>query len=452
MNLIALKIGSITDKVMPVPREIYRSFNVWWLFTGCLSLYGFVFLKLPAISASGFFHALMILAFFVSVVKAPRDAKRDPAWYLIVAAIAISLFIYFWSNYYFPEYAESHPSTGKLLALCQFLPIAWWLGGQVRNVLWLLSAALAGLFVWLFMHGIWSGFAAGIAGERVDFDMRNAQHTAMFFSVALMGWLLFIKRIIGNGYGYKKTLRIAIWLSGTVVLSTGFIITQTRTAWISVTAALLFVAIVVLLYGRFSFRQIIVGSVAATVILIALIYPMSDMINTRLNKENNTIQKILESGGKNVPLTSIGKRVVMWMEAWKWIKQRPITGWGSEVRRRVFTESKTLPKKISRRFGHFHNSYIEILLSYGLIGLFFVISIFYVIVRQTWLGWRSGKIPPDVFLFGLAFLIFWILANITESYLIGRTGVYLTGLIGGCMYTFSLSERLKLSTSDRRVV
>lgn len=446
MYFAALNLESIIDKIMPAAKNIYRSFNKFWLFTGCMSLYGFVILKLPAIAASGFFHALMVFAFLVSAAKAPLSAKKDHAWYLIAAAITISLFIYAWSNLFFPEYAEVYPSTGKLLSLCQFFLIAWWLGGRTRNVLWLLAAALAGFIVWLVMHDVWTEFAAGIAGKRATFGMHNPQISSIYFSVAFMGWLLFIRRIIGIGTGHKKAVRALVWGGVTVFLGTGCIVTQTRAAWMGVISALLFVALTVLLYRKYSLRQVIVGSIATVLISVALIYPMSDLISRRLAIESEVIHQMLEGDAENVPYSSIGIRVHTWLEAWKWIKQRPITGWGYDVRGKVYTESTTLPGWVIKSFGHFHNSYIEILLSYGLIGIFFVASIFYVIAWQAWLAWRSGIMPTDVFLFGLAFFIFWIFVNFTESYIMGRTGVYLIGLIGGCMYTFSLSERLKLKS------
>jgi O-antigen ligase len=443
MYFAALNLESIIDRIMPAAKDIYRSFNKWWLFVGCISLYGFVFLKLPAIAVSGFFHALMVLAFFVSAAKAPLEAKKDPAWFLIASAVLITLFIYAWSNLFFPEYAEVYPSTGKLLSLCQFFLIAWWLGGQTRNVLWLLTAALTGFIVWLLMRDVWSEFSVGFAGNRATFGMHNPQVPSIYFSVAFLGWVLFFRRIISSDTGRGSLVRRLIWVVGTVILMIGCVFTQTRVAWLGIVVALSVVAFTVLLYQRYSVRQVMTGFVITMGMSVALIYPMSDMISKRLGSESTVIHQILQGDADNVPYSSFGLRVHTWIEAWKWIKQRPVTGWGYGVREKVFSESTTLPDWVIQHIGHFHNSYIEILLSYGLIGIFFVMSIFYVIAWQAWLAWRSGIMPTDVFLFGLAFFIFWIIVNMTESYLVGRVGVYLTGLIGGCLYTFSLSERLK---------
>jgi O-antigen ligase len=264
--------------------------------------------------------------------------------------------------------------------------------------------------------------------------------------VALIGWLLFFRRIVGNAGGYIRVVRALIWMAGTVFFGIGCIITQTRTAWIASFIALMIVVLSLLIYRRYSSKQLIIGFLVAMVLSLALIYPMSDLISNRLERESDVIHQLLDGDVEHVPYTSIGIRVHTWLEAWKWIKQRPITGWGYEVRGKVFTESTTLPGWVVEQFGHFHNSYIEILLSYGLIGIFFLVALYSVIVRRAWQAWRSGIMPTDVFLFGLAFFIFWILVNLTESYLIGRTGVYFTGLIGGCMYTFSLSEKLKLKS------
>lgn len=451
MGSMTEKIESITEKWMSAPKNVYRSFNIWWVFTGCFSLYGFVFLKLPSIAASGFFHALMMLAFFVSIYKAPRSAKRDPAWYFIIAAIAISLFIYLWSNAIFPEYGEHHPSTGKLLSLCLFFPVAWWLGGDARNVLNLLMFAVIGFFVDLLLNGSWTDFAAGIAEKRVDFNMQNAQHAAIFFSVSFIGWLLFVRRVIGTEVGRLKGIRILIWIFGIFFLGAGCIVTQTRSAWYGVAVALLFVAFIVLLNRKYALRQMFVGFATIVIVLAALLYPMSNMVSNRLSQETDVMHQLLAGDIENMPYSSIGIRVHTWVEAWKWIRQRPITGWGGNIKADVFAESDTLPTWVVERFGHFHNSYIEILLSYGIIGILFVTALFYFIARHTWLAWRAGLMPSDIFLFGVAFLIFWLLVNMTESYLMGRTGVYLMGLVGGSLYTFSLSERQKLQADKCNV-
>lgn len=439
-----MKFENGIELLMPAPEGIYRAYKPWLLFVGCLSLYGFVLLKLPMIQASRFFLALMLLAFFISASKAPRSAQRDPVWLFILAAFAISIFIYLWSNIFFPAYAEPYPSTDKLLNLCLFFPVAWWLGGQQKNVFALLAVALIGFAIELLLHGSWTEFLRGVSGARVDFEMRNAQHTAIFFSIAFLGWIVFVKRIIVAEEGKIKALRILLWLAVMIVLGTGCIITQTRIAWIGVVIALLTVAVIVLMVGRFSPKQIIVGSIVSLAIVTSLSIPLSKTISARLGVEQDVIEQLLKGEVESLPYSSIGIRVHTWVEAWQWIKQRPITGWGYAVRGKVIDESNTLPDWLIKQFGHFHNSYIEIWLSYGLIGLAFVTSLVLMVARNVWRTWRSGILPGDIFLFGIAFAVFWLLVNLTESYLLWSTGVYFMALVGGCLYTFPLSQRLKL--------
>jgi O-antigen ligase len=188
---------------------------------------------------------------------------------------------------------------------------------------------------------------------------------------------------------------------------------------------------------------LIIGLALFVMLSAVLIYPLMEVRIQRFEDDKHSINQLYAGDIENVPYSSMGIRLHTWVEAWKWIKQRPITGWDYSIRKHVFAESKALPPQIIKRVGHFHNSYIEVLLSYGIIGILYIFSLFYMVMRETWRAWRLGILPGDIFLFGVAFAIFWVIVNFSESYFLWSTGVYLMALVGGCMYTFPLSMRLR---------
>lgn len=93
------------------------------------------------------------------------------------------------------------------------------------------------------------------------------------------------------------------------------------------------------------------------------------------------------------------------LERWS---ERPFFGWGPGARLAPGAES--MPYQI----GHFHNTYLELLVRLGLVGVSLVAIALLLIGRVVWIAYQEGRFAPDHFAFvigGFLVLAIWSAAN-----------------------------------------
>ena len=120
--------------------------------------------------------------------------------------------------------------------------------------------------------------------------------------------------------------------------------------------------------------------------------------------------------------------------------EKPLLGWGPNGKTLAIQESSKIPQYIKDDYGHLHNTYLEILVNFGIIG-FAIFSIFIGwVVKSLIMAKKTKKMPEDIFLFSILALIFWSITNIFESYLMFWTGVFLFNIVLGGALTYIHSE------------
>nr|WP_286009649.1 O-antigen ligase family protein [Salinicola sp. S1-1-2] len=317
--------------------------------------------------------------------------------------------------------------------------IAWWVKGSSSRALTILIATLAGFWVSLIWQGDWQSWWAGVQGKRVDFDYHNAQHTSVYFGWALIAALTWLGHLVSS-HGRAWQLSLSVLLS--LVALVGVIVTQTRGVWLAL--AVVFVLIAPYLcyrlfrvhHGKATKPRTLFVMVAIVMAFLAFGATQFDrLIEKRLDKEASVMQTAAELDWDSIPYSSIGIRLHTWRYALEKIAERPLTGWGADSRKYLIDEGP-FPQAIRDRFGHFHNSYIEITLAYGLIGL----TILGILCGAMWEGVRQAYKRGHRYLAtGLACsFVFFAIANLTESYFIFRTGIYFVTIVGGCALSFYL--------------
>jgi len=85
-------------------------------------------------------------------------------------------------------------------------------------------------------------------------------------------------------------------------------------------------------------------------------------------------------------------------------KASPLFGLGLKQYRFHTPDNLRTPEHISELFSHSHNTFIEILCSTGLVGLFLMLGVFFLIFRQIWQ--QRTQVRQDPQLFGLALTFF----------------------------------------------
>ena len=381
---------------------------------------------------------LAMLAFYGRPVNGVSLRKSTIVW-LAVAAIGVAFVSWAASWLLHPEWAETSFKVHRLTTWFAMIPVAVILGGQARNVYLMWLVALAGLLLSPWIAG--DGFAEwqrGLSGQRIDFNLLNAQHTAMLFGTAMLGLLSFAPRLLTASR--CSWLCRAVWLLALTTCIAAVITSQTRGVWAGLAIALLVLvtAAVIALRQRFSTRRTLIAAGAISVCMLAVAvgyFTLGNIVKQRLEAEHQTLQLIQQGELDKVPYTSAGIRLHTWQEAARWIAERPLVGWGGNGRSLIFDHSTRLPEAIKQRFGHLHNSYMDLLVNFGLLGLALLAALVYWLVSRSLRYHRAGLLPGGSLVFCLSFTAFFGVINLFESYLFYDSGRLVLAIVGGGLLT-----------------
>ncbi|WP_295800677.1 O-antigen ligase family protein [uncultured Microbulbifer sp.] len=381
---------------------------------------------------------LAMLAFYGGPVHGVSLRKSTIVW-LAVAAIGVAFISWVASWILHPQWAESSFKVHRLTTWFAMIPVAAILGGRERNAHLLWAVALVGLLLSPWIAG--GGFAEwqrGLSGERIDFNLLNAQHTAMLFGTAALGLLAFAPRLLTAPR--CSWLCRGLWLLALATCIAAIITTQTRGVWAGfvVALAVLAIAAVVALRQRFKAQRKLIASSAIAACLCALAlgyFTLGDIVNKRLAVEHETLQLVQQGDLDKVPYTSAGIRLHTWEVALQWIGERPLVGWGGNGRSLIFDHSTRLPEDIKQRFGHLHNSYLDLLVNFGLLGLALLAALVYWLVSRCLRYYRAGLLPGSSLVFCLSFATFFGVINLFESYLFYDSGRLVLAIVGGGLLT-----------------
>ncbi|RXE48159.1 O-antigen ligase family protein [Chromohalobacter israelensis] len=418
-----------------------------------LALYGALRILWPAVGEPA--GTAMALFGLIALLVWGKGLKGSAALWLLLAAIGVQVLSWVLGYFHHPDWVSSNPEVDRLAKLFIFIGIAWWLGGSTRWALALWGAGVIGYVIAAFVQG--GGlqeWLTGVNGQRVDFGIRNAQHSAMLFGACLLGLVAFSCRVFDYSGRGRTMLRVG-WAVLTIACGIGVLIGQTRAVWLASCIAITMTIGIRLAWlakthgARHVLRSFLIIACALTVVGIGAVYTFKDSLHSRLGPEAVVIEKLARGDFYDLPYTSIGTRVNTWVAAGEWIAERPLVGWGGEGRGLVTDHTEWLPDNIKERFGHLHNFFLEVWVAYGVLGLGVIAALAFWIGRGTWLAWRAGVMPGDMALFGMSFFVYWMIVNQFESYNSFWTGVYVHNLIVGGLVTHIWRWQLE---SGRRVL
>ncbi|WP_116368062.1 O-antigen ligase family protein [Parahaliea mediterranea] len=342
----------------------------------------------------------------VPISPSPALAALAPLCWLLLAALALQLASWALSHWLHPSLAERSPRLHRLAAWFFLIPVALCSAGRWQRVALCWGCALLALLLlpWTLGQG-WQELARGLGGERVDFGLLNAQHTALLFGAALLGvWLVPMP-------GPARVPAMAACLCG-VLLS------QTRGVWLALLCGAIAATLV---RHRQGHRPRLVVALLALALLAAS--PLGSGVYERLHSETpGSLQE------------NVRVRLNTWRASVGWIAQRPLFGWGGGGRAAVVQAASGLSDGERERFRHLHNSYLDTLVNWGALGLLLYAALLGWLSRHFWRCWRRGILPAPVFTFWCAFLPYWLVANGFESFVFYQSGSYLFALVaGGCL-------------------
>ncbi|UBU47592.1 O-antigen ligase family protein [Cobetia amphilecti] len=412
----------------------------WLLLIGVASLMVYTFFNIPAGDIAKPAETLLAFSGLIAFCIWGKGF-RLPVLLLLGAVVTVQLISWWAGLSHHPQWMDSSPRLALLAKLFIFISVAWWLRGSTRNTLLLWGVAATGFLLTTFFLAPPNdeNWITGLSGERADFGIRNAQHSAMFFGTLLLGLVAFSKRICQQGS--RQGVRITLWGMALIIALAGIVVGQTRAVWIGTIVSLglglsVWGGFVVMRRGVRQFLKYLSMFLAALALLMVVFgLGLGDSLEKRVNKESDVITQVLKGELTQIPYTSVGIRVNSWIAASEWIAERPLTGWGAKGKSLVMRETAWIPEKVAKKYGHLHNFFMETWVAYGLLGVLAIAALMIWIGRATWLAWRAGVMPSDMAFFGMIFFVFWMIINQFESYESMWTGLYIHNIVVGGLVT-----------------
>ncbi|WP_161940258.1 O-antigen ligase family protein [Aliivibrio fischeri] len=404
-----------------------------------INILGYALFKISYRPLGDIFQSFIVLGFLLFLFCNFKKAIKDKAFICLFLSILLTCLSWINSTFQIPHLAKDSPNIGILADLFFFIFIAYWLKGNIKKVrtLWLFYAI--GVFLTALIHSndILADIMNGIAGQRIDFNYVNANHLSALAGTILLGSSYYIYAL--NGIKNKILITLFILLPSLFIT----IVSQGRQVWLAVLIASILTPIIVAIISK----KVNIKSISIILaVVISSIYLASHIptIEKRIHKESNIVPLILSGDVDNIPYSSMGIRMHFWSESIPWIKNNPLLGTGEGTRNFVIKESNNLPNKIKSKYTHLHNGHIELIISYGLLGVALFLYIYTLIMYSS----TFYKKNNEVLIISTMFILFFAIINCFESFLFFKTGEYMINIIFGGIYTFYLTHNLSMKDNN----
>lgn len=390
---------------------------------------------------------------FIAAILMPSNAdlRKDPMVRLGMLFFVFLAFSIVWHRLTLPE---SFPRTGSArrhLSVLYFVVIAYAISRSRILTPWrLLATAFCGLLFYLMLSFDSVEWRRAFQGVRVDFGIYNAQHTGVVFATCAIAFSVFT----GRFYKWTKKLPfymaaacLVVWSSALVFSFWGVFVAQTRGVWLGLAVMLstlpffISLAYIINKHALSSLRKPLLGGFTVMFILGALAFGFGapEVVSNRVAAEKVSWDSLrLAATHEKANLSSIEVRVASWSAATEWIMERPLLGWGGRGPKPLIRQSEYFSDAFKERFGHLHNSYLEILVEVGVIGAGFIVALIFLLGRSSIRSYRQGIMPTDVFVFSWLFFVFWVVVNMFESYIAYPSGTCLVAIVAALFYCFCI--------------
>jgi O-antigen ligase len=450
---------SSTSTTSPAAEGFRQGDNRWIVRGGIASLFIYAAFWLMDIEISQHGEALMVVFFLLAMFSSQRSIfLSEPVLYLLLAWILFQFGVYQWSIDNFPELKSDHIREARVITnVFMFAVVAWWLGGNTNRVITVIALSIVGYLIGATFQdsGLLHELEKFRNHQRLTLGYRNWEHASVYSAFVFLALLILQERIVASvPERFRWPVRLFIYLA-LIYSAIAIIATQTRATWLGLAVTAVICSTIFVLYKlrrrqsstvtpKKPTEKITLWGIALILIGIVVTATSIDAHSTfskRLSAERDVINKLLEGKPEEVQVSSVGIRIKTWDMALDWIEERPLTGWGPQSRKTLLMQSD-LPQWVKVQIRHLHNSYIELLVAYGLIGLSMFTGLFSYVWFRAWQAWRYGYIPNDIMLFSTTWSVYWLVANSFESYVIySSTGSYINAIVAGMMYTYHLKKR-----------
>jgi O-antigen ligase len=251
---------------------------------------------------------MMVLTFLISAWGQRHQLKSDLIFQLLILAAVIPWVLFGINALIDYEAAIKYRSTNDLLKLFMFLPLAWWIGGSRVGAITMLTIAFLGLITAIALDpNLMQSLSMLWSGGRVDFDIHNAQHGALFFGLVVIFCICsFSQRALNEPVvSWSNALLLLAGLVGLI----GVVGTQGRAAFLGLFVSGLVAVIQGARQGKLLGQKRISARGVLVLVFVAglLVWHGKEILHDRLTTEKPTIQALLSGNLDEVPFSSIGR-------------------------------------------------------------------------------------------------------------------------------------------------
>ncbi len=296
------------------------------------------------------------------------DPKNLKIFITFIAFILFMLSSYLWSDAGFVEVLN------HIKRYWYFIPI-YIIYKYIKKeyILYAINSFLLGMLVsetlsYGNFFGIW----------KIGLHMASTKDPSVFIQHTLYGIFLSICSIIlFANILYTKEFRVRLFY-GLFFISatTNLMINSGRTGYI----VFFIVFFIIISYINKLNIKIVILTFFAILLTIFMAYKFSSNFHTRVNLVKNDITQIVKNKNYN---TSVGARIGLAIIAKDIFVNHPILGAGAannlNLKKEYIKKQKLKNFELVERLVHFHNSFLEILTQFGLVGLSIFIYLLYLV-------------------------------------------------------------------------
>lgn len=341
-----------------------------------LYVFAFTFAFSPTLMNLGM--ALILTGTLVALPRFWEEIRRQPVFWLSVMLVVYIVLRSVLALQEFPDLGgEKNPHWTDLVRATPLfaIPLGWWLYRHPRHIAPILISAVAGLFAGVLNGGHWDLILDGRFAEDYVWRYRDRfiwGYNPNFLGLASAAAILTIGAWFLS-HGWISRWRIGLWVvAGLSLLLLGGLLyaSQSRSAWLGFLLGSLCL-------GAWAFARdlgrdhgwwragILFGVVAASVLVSILVIDEGGLVTRRVLREWNTFA-LLWGGNLDAAADAggpLGKRIAMWVAGVHALAERPWFGWGPGSGP-IMSEGGFIEEPLT----HFHNIYLELLVSLGLVG------------------------------------------------------------------------------------
>jgi O-antigen ligase len=423
---------------------------IWLDKAGLFGTYLFATFALLGVSPATAGLILFTLGFLLHF-RHWRELGRNP---LALVCLVFAVFVAFHTAFHYWKSAAADLRADLLTAgldwmkLLLFIPLAYWLRGDPRRSYQVLLLFLLGFVIATLRKIDWAGFGWQFFNTRFE-SYLPAIAFGMFAGLGALGVIATRGKFWGEkAKPHAHVLRIILWSLLMAFCIEGLVLSFSRGSWV----AFLVAGAVLLFSTLFSSKRIarrqgkpiglrllLLLPVVALGILVAMNF---DRISTRLDSENAVLNQLSHGDIQQIPYSSIGIRLHAWNFALEQWSLHPMFGLGagsSQYMVRHFGPDG-LKTYGAEGLPHLHNTYLEILFQFGLMGFTLSTAMLWLLVRSGGSACRNGKMPGDLCSFFLAALVFILIWNLFNYRVVHTDWRFAWIILAGCVYSFRMAQ------------